>query len=92
MSPNAVFGSNCVIYQNVTIGRRDIVRSPKAPCFGDNITVCAGACVLGDIKIGDNAIIGANAVVLVDVPHNCIAIGVPARIMQKEKKQDKSLL
>lgn len=45
----------------------------------------AGAKILGKIKVGDDAIIGANAVVLCDVPKGCMAVGVPARIVKKEK-------
>ncbi len=76
---SAVLGSNCTILQSVTIGEKYGPHKAGAyPTLGDNVTVCAGACVIGDCHIGENSIIGANAVVLSDVPQNSIAIGVPA--------------
>ncbi len=72
-------GKNCKIYQQVTIGfNHDL----KAPVIGDNVEVCCGAKVIGGITIGDNVLIGANAVVVKDVPSNCVVAGVPARIIK----------
>lgn len=51
-----------------------------APTIGKNVTICAGAKVLGGVTVGDGAVIGANAVVLSDVPANALAVGVPAKI------------
>lgn len=76
-------GKNCQVWQNVTIGKK--VSGGGSPIIGNNVKICAGALVLGDIKIGDNVVIGANAVVLTDVPDNSIAVGVPARIISKNK-------
>lgn len=73
-------GNNCTIYQQVTIGKE----KEQFPTIGDNVTIYAGAKVLGGIKIGNNAVIGANAVVLKDVPDNCVAVGIPARIIKKD--------
>jgi len=78
---DTVIGKNSVILQNVTIGGRSGIRAN--PVIGENVLIGAGACVLGDVKIGDNAKVGANAVVLEDVPKNGMAVGVPARIIQK---------
>lgn len=69
-------GDNCWINQLVNIGYRDSGRSPR---IGNNVTVTCGAVVLGDISIGDNAIIGANAVVVKDVEAGAVMGGVPAR-------------
>lgn len=77
----AVIGQNTKIYQNVTIGGRN--GSKGCPIIGKNVFIGAGAVLLGDIQIGDNAMIGANAVVLDSVPPNCTAVGVPARIINK---------
>ena len=74
----AVIGKECQIMQNVTIGGRN---RPGGPEIGDYCFIGAGACVLGKIKIGNNVMIGANAVVLKDVPDNAIVVGVPARIV-----------
>ncbi len=75
----AVIGKNVSIYQNVTIGIRG---EGEYPVIGDNVKIYAGACILGRVRIGDNAVIGANAVVLADVPDNAVAVGVPARILK----------
>lgn len=56
----------------------------KNPRIGKNVTVGAGACVLGDVFVADNVSIGANAVVLNDIPANYIAVGVPA--VNKQRK------
>lgn len=71
-------GRNCWINQQVTIG---FTRADDRPAIGDDVFVYAGAKVLGDITIGNGARVGANAVVLTDVPERCTAIGVPARIL-----------
>ena len=74
-----VIGNNCMVYQHVTLGQ---VNETEYPKIGDNVTIYAGAKVLGGVSIGDNCKIGANAVVIKDVPKNCTAVGVPARIIQ----------
>ena len=51
------------------------------PTLGGHVDVGAGAKILGPITIGDNAVIGANAVVLTDVPANAVAVGIPARVI-----------
>ncbi len=74
-------GENCEIWQNVTIGRaHDLGRRPR---IGNNVKVCAGAIVLGDIEIGDNVIIGAGAVVTKSIPANSVVVGNPAKIVKK---------
>jgi len=80
----ASFGDNCVIRDGVTVGLRR-VDDPVAPQIGNNVDIGTGAKVLGGITIGDNVVIGANAVVLEDVPPNSIAVGVPARIKTRGK-------
>ena len=79
VSGYAKFGDNCRIRNGVTIGLRR-VEETFAPAIGNNVDIGAGAKLLGPIKIGDNVIIGANAVVLCDVPDDSIAVGVPATI------------
>ena len=81
----AKFGDNCVLRNGVTVGLRR-VDEPTAPVIGNYVDIGAGAKILGNITVGDNVNIGANAVVLKNVPSNSIAIGVPARIIQKEKE------
>ena len=72
-------GDNCRIRNGVTIGLRR-VEEKVAPVIGDNVDIGAGAKLLGPIRIGNNVVIGANAVVITDVPDDSIAVGVPAII------------
>lgn len=74
-------GDNCTIHQNCTIGDHNGGR----PTIGNNVIIYAGAMVLGDINIGDNSIIGANAVVLESFPSNSIIAGTPARLIKYNK-------
>jgi serine O-acetyltransferase len=86
VSGYATFGDNCRIRNGVTIGLRR-VDEKRAPTIGNNVDIGAGAKLLGPIKVGDNSIIGANAVVLIDVPANSIAVGVPATIRPRNPNQ-----
>lgn len=72
-------GANCRIFQQVTIGYSE----DKRPILGDNVRVYAGAKVIGGITIGNNVLIGANAVVIKNVPDDCTVVGVPAWIVRK---------
>jgi serine O-acetyltransferase len=75
--PAAVFGDDVGIMHEVTIGSRG---SYAAPAIGSDVFIGAGAKILGEITIGDHVDIGANAVVLTDVPDHSLAVGVPASI------------
>lgn len=77
ISGHAAFGDNCRIRNGVVVGLKH-ADQPCAPCIGDNVDIGAGAKLLGGIRIGNNVLIGANAVVLVDVPDDSIAVGNPA--------------
>lgn len=79
----ASVGSNCTILQNVTLGERfvDGRGAHDYPTVGDEVTLGAGACVLGAVKIGNGATVGANSVVLADVPDLSLAVGSPARVI-----------
>lgn len=74
---NAKLGCNCLLFQQVTIGDS----KGGVPILGGHVDVGAGAKILGPISVGDNAIIGANSVVISTVPSNCVAVGVPARVL-----------
>jgi serine O-acetyltransferase len=76
----ADMGENCWINQQVTIGYRDKTSRPK---IGDNVRITAGAKVIGGVTIGNNVTVGANAVVVKNVPDNCVVVGVPAYIVKK---------
>lgn len=83
ISDGTHIGNNTYIYQNVTTGGNGSAKNNGHPYIGNNVIIYSGAIVLGNITIGDNSIIGANAVVLQNVPENCVAVGVPARIINK---------
>lgn len=79
--PDAEIGPNCLLFQQVTLGS-----SPAgSPRLGGNVVVGAGAKILGPVSIGNDARIGANAVVLRDVPDRAVSAGVPARLLAKSK-------
>lgn len=82
ISGYAKFGDNCRIRNGVVVGLRH-VDEPIAPQFGNDVDIGAGAKILGPISIGDRVHIGANAVVIRDVPDDSIAVGVPATIRAK---------
>ncbi len=77
-------GEHCLIYQGVTLGGTGKEKGKRHPTLGNNVTVGAGAKILGAIRIGNNAVIGANSVILKPVPDNAICVGVPGRITKKK--------
>lgn len=83
---DAVVGENCMIMQQVTLGQ---MSGAGAPVLGKKVYVGAGAKILGAVTIGDNARIGANAVVLTDVPADATAVGVPARVTRRDAEEMK---
>lgn len=74
-------GNDVVIYQGVTLGGTSTKKVKRHPTLGNNIVVGCGAKILGKITIGDNCQIGANSVVIKDVPPNSTVVGIPARIV-----------
>lgn len=82
--PGVVAGKNCTILQDVTIGNNLFQGRDCVAVIGDNVTFCAGARIIGAVKIGDNVIVGANAVVTRDVESGCIVAGVPARVIARK--------
>lgn len=74
-------GEGCQIWHNVTIGTNKS-HSGNLPTIGNNVKICAGAIVIGNITIGDNSIIGAGSVVVKSVPANCVVVGNPAKIIK----------
>lgn len=83
ISGDAVFGDDCVIRNGVTVGLRHTGQG-GSPIIGNRVDIGAGAKLLGAIRIGDDVSIGANAVVITDVPSNSIAVGIPARIKPRK--------
>ncbi len=87
----AIIGDDVLIYQGVTLGGVSLDKDVKRhPTIKTGAVISAGAKVLGNIVIGENAKVGANSVVIKDVPDNSTAVGIPARVITKGK--DKSQL
>lgn len=76
----AIIGKDVTVYQNVTLGRSSNTVSAY-PSIGDNATLYSGATILGDVIVGEWAVVGANSTVLSDVPPRATVVGSPARII-----------
>ena len=88
----AVIGDDVLLYQGVTLGGTGLEKGKRHPTIGNNVVIGTGAKVLGNITVGDNSYIGANAVVIKDVPPNSTVVGVPGRVTKQDgKKIDVSL-
>lgn len=79
-------GDNVLIYQGVTLGGTGKEHGKRHPTIGNNVMIGSGTKILGPFKVGDNAKIGAGSVVLNEVPSNCTAVGVPARVIKRHNK------
>jgi len=75
------FGANCSIGQGVTVGARGAGRSDGYPVIGNDVYLGAGSMVIGSIRIGDGVVVGANTVVVQDVPDGCRVVSAPARVL-----------
>ncbi|MBQ3101998.1 serine O-acetyltransferase [bacterium] len=79
-----IIGNDVLIYQGVTLGGTGKEHGKRHPTVGDNVTIGAGAKVLGNITIGDNSNIGAGSVVIDDVPEHSTVVGVPGRVVHQK--------
>jgi serine O-acetyltransferase len=84
VSGDAVIGDDVVLRNGVTIGLKR-TNERGAPVIGNRVDIGAGAKILGPIRIGDGAVIGANAVVVHDVPAGAVAVGIPARVLPRQR-------
>lgn len=85
---NAVVGCGVLIGQGITLGAKEAYASTEplaAPTIGDNCYLAAGCRILGGIHVGENSIVGANAVVLHDVPPHSVVAGMPARVVGRTR-------
>jgi serine O-acetyltransferase len=85
----AVIGDDCTLYHGVTLGGTSWKKGKRHPTLENGVVIGAGAKVLGPITIGAEAKIGSNAVVVKDVPTGATAVGIPARILDQEKTQQR---
>ncbi|RYZ94470.1 MAG: serine acetyltransferase [Sphingobacteriaceae bacterium] len=85
VNQGVIIGDNCVLRNSVTIGHKKLSDGTLSQCprIGNNVDIGANVCIIGDVEIGDNVIIGAGAVVIKDIPANSIAVGNPARVLEK---------
>jgi serine O-acetyltransferase len=84
----AEVGDDVLMYHGVTLGGRSMEHVKRHPTIGNNVTIGAGARILGPVNIGDRVQIGANAVVVRDIPAGAVAAGVPAKVRFPDKGED----
>jgi serine O-acetyltransferase len=84
----AVIEAGCILYKGVVLGGTSLERRVRHPHLGRNVIVGSNACVLGAIKVGDNARIGSGSVVISDVPDGATVVGVPGRIVKAKTPVD----
>ena len=85
----AVIGDDCTLYHGVTLGGTSWNKGKRHPTLEQGVVIGAGAKVLGPITVGTQAKIGSNAVVVKDVPAGATAVGIPARILDETKSQQR---
>ncbi|MFC5700943.1 serine O-acetyltransferase [Cohnella faecalis] len=77
-------GDDVVIYQGVTLGGTGKEKGKRHPTIGNRVVIASGAKVLGSFRVGDNCNIGANSVVLREVPSNSTVVGIPGRVVKRD--------
>ncbi|MCF6179073.1 MAG: serine O-acetyltransferase, partial [Geopsychrobacter sp.] len=82
----AEIGENCTLYHQVTLGGTSWAKEKRHPTLGDNVVIGSGAKILGPFKVGDNAKIGSNSVVVKEVSPNATVVGVPGRMVVSGEK------
>ncbi|CAM4484382.1 serine O-acetyltransferase EpsC [Paenibacillus tarimensis] len=80
-------GDDVVVYQGVTLGGTGKEKGKRHPTIGNNVVIGSGAKVLGSFKVGDNSNIGANSVVVREVPPNSTVVGIPGKIVKSNGKR-----
>jgi serine O-acetyltransferase len=86
----AVIGDDVTLYQGVTLGGTSLERGKRHPTLGDRVTIGAGAKVLGPISVGSGSRVGANAVVVRDVPPDSVVVGVPGQVIARSRPRSDS--
>lgn len=83
----AIVGDDCTLYQGVTLGGTGKETGKRHPTLGNGVLVGVGACVLGNVFVGDGAKIGGGAVVVEDVPPNSTVVGIPGRVVRRDGRR-----
>lgn len=85
VNDGTVFGANCTVRNSTTIGNKRLKDGTysRAPIFGDRVDIGANAVIIGPITVGNDVAIGAGAVVVKDVPDNCVVVGNPGRVLPR---------
>jgi serine O-acetyltransferase len=78
-----IIGDNCTLYQGVTLGGTGKDTGKRHPTLGNNVMCGAGSKILGPFTVGDNSKVAANAVVLKEIPPDCTAVGIPAKVVRR---------
>jgi serine O-acetyltransferase len=81
---NCQIGKNCTLLPGVVIGNKNLDEDGSWVIIGDNCYLGLGAKIFGKVTIGNNVVIGANSVVLKDIPDNCVVSGIPAKIIKRD--------
>ncbi len=84
VNSRSILGKNCNISHGVTLGQLNRGDRAGCPVIGDNVFIGPGAKILGHIHIGDNAAIGANSVVMTDIPSEAVVVGSPGKVISNE--------
>ncbi len=87
----AIIGNNVTMYAGVVLGGTNLKQGKRHPTIGNNVVIGTGAKVLGPITVGDNVRIGANSVVIHNVPEGSVVVGVPGRIVSREGEKIKKI-
>jgi putative colanic acid biosynthesis acetyltransferase WcaB len=84
INPSTIFGDGCTVRCNTVIGNNG--KDKNAPILGNNVDIGVNCCIIGNIKIGDDVIIGAGTVITKDIPSNVVVVGNPAKIIKTNIK------
>lgn len=82
VSPSTIIGKNVSLRQNTTIGAKGFDGDDNSPVIEDDVTIGPNSCIIGRIRVGKGAVIGAGAVVVKDVPQYSVVVGNPARVIK----------